>query len=136
MHFQCGNCPICTLRVHPFVHIPGLLPGLEIDYSSLSHPGCQETTDMHTFNYESIEFCDVCFIFICIPHAAHRRRYYARFTICYAQFFSPTDPRKSLSYFFLHSLSPCSSLRAGLFICWLHQHKCKTVLSVPVLWPA
>lgn len=82
------------------MHIAGLLPGLEIDYSSMPHPGCQETIDMHTFNYESIEFCDVCFIFICIPHAARRRRYYARFTICYAQFFSPTDPQKSLSYFF------------------------------------
>lgn len=47
-----------------------------------------------------------------------------------------TDPQKSLSYFFLYSLSPCSSLWAGVFICWLHLHKCKTILSVPVLWPA
>lgn len=57
------------------------------------------------------------------------------FTICYAQFFPPTDLQKSLSYVFLHSLSPCCSLWAGVFICWLHRHKCKTVLSVPMLWP-
>lgn len=49
--------------------------------------------------------------------------------------FPRTDLQKSLSYIFLHSLSPCCSLWAGVFICWLHQHKCKTVLSVPVLQP-
>jgi len=94
------------------VHILGLLPGLEIDYSSLPHPGCQETIDMRTFNYESIEFCDVCFIFICIPHAAHRR-YYARFQICYAQLFSLTDPWKSLSYFFFSAQFVTMQLSAG-----------------------
>lgn len=50
---------------------------------------------MHTFNYESIEFCDACIIFICIPHTTHRRRCCARFTICYAQFFRPTGKKGS-----------------------------------------
>lgn len=77
------------------MHILGLLPGLEINYSSLPHPGCQETIDVHTFNYESIEFCGACFIFICIPQAAHGK-HYAHYTVCYSQFFSLTDPQKSL----------------------------------------
>lgn len=83
-----------SLMTSPFVHILALLPGLEIDRSPLPHPGCQEAIDMHTCNYESVEFCDVCLIFICIPHAAHRRRYYVCFLICYSQCFSDSSLEK------------------------------------------
>lgn len=49
------------------------------------------------FNYQGIEFCGACFIFICIPQVA-RRRHYAHYTVVMHS--SLTDPQKSLSYFF------------------------------------
>lgn len=44
------------LMTSPFVHIPCLLPGLEIDYSSLPHPDCQETIEMHTPDLRTLDF--------------------------------------------------------------------------------
>lgn len=98
MCFQWGNYPICSLWLHPFVHILGLLPGLEINYSSLPHPGCQETIDMHSFNYDSIEFCGACFIFICISQAAHRRHYAHYSLLCTILFWQIL--RKAFHIFF------------------------------------
>lgn len=109
---QCDNYPICTFCLPPFVHIPSLLPGLGIDCSSLPHPGCQENIDMHTSNYEIIEFCDVglsSFVFL----MQLMQRCYVCFLICYSQCFSPADLWKSCWYSLLCSLLPCSSVFVG-----------------------
>lgn len=97
------------------MHILGLLPELEINYSSLPHPGCQETIDMHSFNYESIEFCGTCFIFICIPQAAHRR-HYAHYTVCYAQFSSDRSSEKPFIFFSVQPVTMQFSVGWSLYL--------------------